>query len=195
MRWASRGGTLFFVWALPGLAAHGSVIRELKHDVSLPLRSLAFPSATVTTADEREESWDVPEGGAPVVERADPAVQLTAGTKLKSTPGMNLLGLGSGFIGPQGSFQIGGAPPDPNASVGATQIVETVNLQLAVFDKATGAPTLGPTFLGSLWSGFNASCSTAADIADPVVVYDKQAGRWLVNIHTLGNPYVICLQF
>jgi len=56
------GGTLFFVWALPGLAAHGSVIRELKHDVSLPLRSLAFPSATVTTADEREESWDVPEG-------------------------------------------------------------------------------------------------------------------------------------
>ena len=82
-----------------------------------------------------------------------------------------------------GEFSNRRCAPDPNASVGATQIVETVNLQLAVFDKATGAPTLGPTFLGSLWSGFNASCSTAADIADPVGVYDKQAGRWLVNIH------------
>jgi hypothetical protein len=183
---------LLFVSSAFGLAAQRSVIREVKHDVSLPLRSLAFPSVTVITADEREELWEAPERGAPVVAQADAVVQETAGTKLKTTPGINLLGLGSGFIGPQGTFQIGGAPPDPNASVGATQIVETVNLQLAVFDKATGAPTLGPTFLGSLWSGFNASCSTAADIADPVVVYDKQAGRWLVNIHTLGNPYVIC---
>ena len=31
-----------------------------------------------------------------------------------------------------------------------------------------------------------------SQLADPVVLYDKQAGRWLVNIHTLGNPYLIC---
>src|ERR1035441_51106 len=183
---------LFFPSTLPGLVAQVSVIRELKHDVPPPLRSMAFASATITTPDESEELWQAQQRGAPVVEHDDPVVQETAVTKLKTTPGMNLLGLGSGFTGPQGSFQIGGAPPDPRSGGGAPQIGETVNLQLAVFDKATGSPTLGPTFIGSLWSGFNASCSTAADIADPVVLYDKQAGRWLVNVHTLGNPYLIC---
>ena len=181
MRRACYPFALFFLAALTGLTAQRSVIRELKHDVSLPLRRIALVSATVITPDEPE-----------AMGQADPVVQQAAGTKLKTIPGMNLLGLGSGFTGPQGPFQIGGAPPDPNASVGATQIVETVNLQLAVFDKATGSPILGPAFIGSLWSGFNASCSSATHIADPVVLYDKQAGRWLLNIHTLGNPYVIC---
>ena len=180
-----------FLAALPGLAAQRIVVRELKHDVSAPLRSMAFASVDIVTPDEPDQ-LEAQHWSAPVVEQADPMVQEKAVGKLKTTPGMNLLGLGSGFTGPQGTFQIGGAPPDPNSSVGATQVVETVNLQMAVFDKATGSVTLGPTFLGSLFSGFNASCSTAADIADPVVIYDKQAGRWLINIHTLANPYVIC---
>jgi hypothetical protein len=62
---------------------------------------------------------------------------------------------------------------------------------LAVFDKTTGSPTLGPIAIPSLWNGFNTQCS-AKLLADPIVLYDKQAGRWLMKVVTLSNPYYTC---
>jgi hypothetical protein len=120
----------------------------------------------------------------------DPVQQKTAGTQLVTIPGLNFLGLGEGFIGPNGTHNPGGVPPDANAAVGATQVVETVNLTLAVFDKTTGTATLGPLFIGALWKSFNAACADGASLADPVVLYDKQAGRWVIKIGTLGTPYL-----
>jgi hypothetical protein len=38
----------------------------------------------------------------------------------------------------------GFVPPDTNASVGATQVVETVNVAYAVYDKTTGAQIMAP---------------------------------------------------
>ena len=176
------------------VSAEVVVIREWKRAVSPPLRDMVFKSGAVAVPDDPDGPDETPEGAVAVVKQADTAVQEKPGTQLKTSPGMNLLGLGSGFTGPQGAFQFPFAPPDPNAAVGATQIVEMVNLSFAVFDKTTGSPVLGPISIASLWDGFSTSCSSTAglSIADPIVLYDKQAGRWVVNIHTLGIPYYSC---
>ncbi len=72
------------------------------------------------------------------------------------------------------------APPDTNGAVGATQYVQSVNIGLQVFDKATGNSVLGPVSVGSLWAGFGGVCETSGD-GDPVVLYDQLAGRWLIS--------------
>ncbi len=66
-----------------------------------------------------------------------------------------------------------GFPPDPNASVGPTQIVEVVNNAFQVFDKS-GRSLLGPSDINTLWSGFGGLCETNP-IGDPIVLYDKAA--------------------
>src|SRR5579859_2858642 len=63
-------------------------------------------------------------------------------------------------------------PPDTNAAVGGNFVVETVNIQIRVFDKTSGAVLLDEdlgTFFGQGTGG------------DPFVVYDDIAQRWYVN--------------
>src|SRR5215469_5966713 len=63
-------------------------------------------------------------------------------------------------------------PPDTNAAVGNNFVVETVNLQIRVFDKTTGAQLLDEplaTFFG------------AFSLSDPYVLYDDLADRWYVS--------------
>jgi hypothetical protein len=190
---AASALTPFLVLTLPAPAQRVQVIRELKHAVSPPLRSLASASGPVASAN-LEDPLEAPEPDRQVAWQDDPVVQKTADTRLAASPGANILGLGAGFTGPQGAFQFSFAPPDPTASVGATQIVETVNLSMAVFDKATLSPILGPISMASLWSGFDASCSATVGlvIADPIVLYDKQASRWVIEIVTMNIPYYSC---
>jgi hypothetical protein len=101
--------------------------------------------------------------------------------------------MGTGFTGPHGTFNFLPPPPDPNASVGDMQIVETVNVFMSIFDKSTGTPVLGPILLAALWNGFNSQCAGQGNgLADPIVLYDKQAGRWLIRDVTLTSPYTTC---
>jgi hypothetical protein len=192
-RLACNAVVMFWFSTLPILAQQVKVIREWQHDVSPPLQSMASEEPAVAVSNDPEQLGEESDGGTLIAGPADPVVQETADGSLGTIPVMNLLGLGSGFTGPQGIFQPSVAPPDANASVGATQVVETVNRELAVFEKSTGSPILGPIFVGILWQGFNAPCVRRYDLADPVVLYDKLANRWLVSIHTLGTPYFICL--
>src|SRR5262249_44891095 len=74
------------------------------------------------------------------------------------------------------------APPDTNASVGATQVVEVVNISYQVFSKFTGRTVFGPAEISSIFSGVPGACGSGPDYTDPVVLYDKAAGRWLVTI-------------
>jgi hypothetical protein len=63
-------------------------------------------------------------------------------------------------------------PPDTNAAVGNNFVVETVNLQIRVFDKTTGNILLDEslaTFFG------------VPPLSDPYVVYDDTADRWYVS--------------
>jgi hypothetical protein len=76
--------------------------------------------------------------------------------------------------------------------VGATQFVQWVNLEYNVYDKTTGAKVLGPIQGNGLWSGFGGGCQTQND-GDPIVLYDKLAGRWFFAQNVFVTPYTICI--
>jgi hypothetical protein len=63
-------------------------------------------------------------------------------------------------------------PPDTNAAVGNSFVVETANLHISIFDKKTGIALRDQplsTFFGAFSGG------------DPYVVYDDNADRWYVS--------------
>jgi hypothetical protein len=126
--------------------------------------------------------------------RRDPVVQRTIGTDIPS-PSANFEAIGQGFSGPSGTFRVTGIPPDTNAAVGATQVVEVVNTAFAVFGKA-GTVLFGPAATNTLWSGFGGSCQTTND-GDGVVRYDALADRWVItqfaNVGSSSGPFFECV--
>jgi hypothetical protein len=85
-------------------------------------------------------------------------------------------------------------PPDPNMAVGPNHIVQIVNVQVAVFDKASGTMHAGyPKTLGSLWSPLGGDCATQ-NAGDPIAQYDAAADRWLITqLGSLSPPYSQCI--
>jgi hypothetical protein len=170
-------------FAITGTArgqANPNVIQQSHNDTSPALSTLAsLPNVPVTTQGSHDqESVQQVFGSVP-----DPVVQTSA-------TGGALIGVSS-FTNILGIPFTGVTPPDPNASIGSTQIVETVNSSLAVFSK-TGATILPPTQIGNIWSGFGGQCDISAtgtnNYADPVVLYDKLASRWFVAVIALPIP-------
>lgn len=167
------------------------VHKEVHHDTSLPLRDLArlAPPPTPHAPKHEAEAWrriPLPAGMEPNVE--DPVLQRTT---IPNTPtvGLSFDGIGQGVAG----FTVGSAPPDTNGAIGATQFVEMVNSSYAVYNKTTGALVLGPVANNTLWAGFGGGCQTNND-GDPVVLYDKIAGRWILTQFSVSTtPYLQCL--
>jgi fibronectin type 3 domain-containing protein len=116
--------------------------------------------------------------------QTDPVVQTAAGPLISTTAGNNFDGVGAN----------GSAPPDTNGAVGATQFVEWVNTEFAVYNKSTGALEYGPVSGNTLWNGFGGPCQTTND-GDPIAQYDKAANRWvmtqLANTSN-GPPFYQC---
>ena len=85
-------------------------------------------------------------------------------------------GLGfNGATGADPNNDCGCLPPDTNAAVGGSWIVETVNTEFVVFDKATGTELFSET-LNSLFAGTGQQSE-----GDVYVVYDPLANRWYVD--------------
>lgn len=179
---------LLLLAGLPGAAQTAKVIHEDNHGLSAPMWSMPHtPPGEELRVRPRPQ---IP-NAHPVasIDQDDPALQETAFPEVATTPGLNVLGLGKGFPG----FSVSVAPPDTNAAVGATQVVETVNQSFAVFNKSTGAIVAGPTTMGSLWANVDSNCSNNNNLSDPVVLYDQMAGRWVVEIITVSSPYKFCM--
>jgi hypothetical protein len=154
----------------------GTVRHETHHDTSPPLSRLA-PVPPNADPGEADAVHRMPNRGKG--HRPDPVVQRRPGARVNATSA-NFDGLGQGFTGPGGPFPAHQAvPPDPNAAVGASQILELVNTGFAVFDK-NGTASYGPAATNTLFSGFGGSCETTDD-GDGVVRYDALAGRWIVT--------------
>ncbi|GAC1353944.1 MAG: hypothetical protein NVSMB42_10970 [Herpetosiphon sp.] len=83
------------------------------------------------------------------------------------------------------------APPDTNGVVGADQYVQTVNSAFQVWSKA-GLSLYGPAQINTIWAGFTGPCEISND-GDPVVMYDKQAARWVITQFTATSPYNECI--
>src|SRR5215471_12991006 len=157
---------------------NAEIIEATAHDISLPLRSMPQVAP-------RQHQMVIPlhrRPGAPIVGTGFDDVLQTlpmpnVGTK-------NLLSF-NGI-----SDRDGVAPPDTNASVGATQVVETVNTSYQVYDKTTGNSILGPNEISSVFAGLTGPCGSSHNFfSDPVVLYDKAAGRWLVTILASTNRF------
>jgi hypothetical protein len=169
------------------------VIREEKHDVSPPLAELH----EMTPAEPHRFSPRMlkilptsPPINSPEASSApDLAAQTAALPPVAANLGLNISGLGQGEYG----FLLEYSPPDTNGAVGATQYVQWVNAEFAVFDKATGALIAGPTEGNSLWHGFGGGCEKNND-GDPIVQYDKIADRWILTQFSVSTlPYTQCV--
>jgi len=163
------------------------VIQEVHHDVSPPLASMPSGGAAVSSSSRHEHPARPLATGRPGLR--DGALQTTTGPRVATTAGLSFAGVGAGDYG----FSPNAAPPDPNLSVGATQVVQWVNESFAVFDKATGALVHGPVAGNMLWSGFGGGCQTNND-GDPIVKYDRISGRWVLTQFSVGTtPYLQCI--
>jgi hypothetical protein len=174
-------------------AAHRSADTgpAVRHDTSPTLRSMAA-HAHHGHGGKKEQDDDPGEERLPhppASQVPDPVVQSNPGGPSAPSTGTNFEGIGAG------NYSITGVPPDPNAAVGSTQIVETVNTAYAVYSKS-GATVLAPTNTNTLWSGFGGSCQSTND-GDAVVRWDTQASRWVVtqfaNVSSSSGPYYECV--
>src|SRR5882762_8338307 len=167
------------------------VIHELKHDVSAPLAELD----RMTPAQPHRFSPrllkilpTVPASNAPEYAVPDVALQQVVLPPVAANLGLNNFGLGQGQYG----FNVELSPPDTNGAVGATQYVQWVNAEFAVFNKVTGALVAGPTDGNAPWAGFGGGCETNND-GDPIVQYDKMANRWILTQFSISTlPYTEC---
>src|SRR2546425_5347821 len=160
--------------------------QAIHHDVSPPLRDI---SGTPGAEGKREKPLRlIPLGLSQNQE--DPVVQGIVNPLVATTSGLNFAGVGNGDYG----FTPNAAPPDTNASVGATQVVQWVNESFAVFDKTTGTILPGfPKAGNSVWAGFGGGCETNND-GDPIVQYDKANNRWILTQFSVSTtPYLQCV--
>ncbi|HTS35841.1 MAG TPA: hypothetical protein VMH04_09230 [Candidatus Solibacter sp.] len=165
------------------------IVHEARRAVSLPVRDLPIATAATQQADE-EELENQREGRFPHavdLERAgypfDAALQLTEPTTINVTMGVN-------FDGVPGVTY---TTSDVNGSVGSTQYVQYTNWRFAVYNKSTGAKVAGPTAEATLFAPLGGPCGKSND-GDIIVLYDKQANRWVLSHHAVvkTGPFYQC---
>jgi hypothetical protein len=166
-----------------GNARGFSPLLSVQQGMSRPLRELP-PAATAAGRSPRQLTVKHPGHGGGSG-NTDSAVQSSATVPLGATVTESFQGVGV----------TNSIPPDPNGSAGATEFVETVNSRMTVFSKSyPNSPILGPIAINSLWSAYAAPCA-GTDVSDPVVLYDKQAGQWvLMQLASVSAaPYYVCV--
>ena len=111
--------------------------------------------------------------GTPKVDDPVAGRPRTDGEPVAPEPVVDLDGLSSIIVG----------PPDTEGAVGPDHYVQAVNIQFRVFDKQ-GEPLTDPIASNSLWAGTGSGCE--GDLyADPIVMYDEAADRWVLSYISL----------
>src|SRR6266702_3032218 len=161
----------------------------VKHDISPPLRDIKPlpPQAGPPRVIPLRTIPHVPF----VSSVADPVMQSLPGPAIVTASGVNMDGVSDAAQSAASLVLV--APPDTNGAVGATQYVQWVNLAFAVYDKGTGNKVFGPVTGNTIWAGFGGACATS-NSGDPIVQYDKAAGRWVMTQPVFsGPPYYQCV--
>ncbi|MFL6207693.1 MAG: hypothetical protein ACJ74W_02520 [Pyrinomonadaceae bacterium] len=165
-------------------ADRAAVLRPDHEDVSVPLREIA-PKRHVSTNPEHELKRLPAQAAGGRDTLAPNGTSTSAATTIS---GLNFDGVGVG-----GGYTPDAAPPDTNGAVGATQYVQWVNEDFAVYDKLTGTKLYGPAAGNTLWSGFGGPCQSFND-GDPIAQYDKAANRWVMTQFAVSSqPYTQCI--
>jgi fibronectin type 3 domain-containing protein len=157
-------------------------VSPVAHAVSRPLREIPAERSNPThPAKPLRRPTPAQGASAPSATASinDPVVQSSA---TASSPSM------SSSLNFDGIAADGVIPPDTNASVGATQVVQIVNVEYAIYDKTTGAQIASPSAIHTIFKALGAPCGTD-DGGDPVVLYDKLAGRWVISQSQANSDY------
>jgi hypothetical protein len=170
----------------------GSGVYNGKSPAVSELPLLPVPPTTSITARDNENLHPTTTSS----NAKDPVVQKSKGTGPISNPISNFDGICLPFGPPcDQASSCSCLPPDTNGEVGATQYVQTVNSDFAVYSK-TGSVLRGATPINQLWAGTDSECANHND-GDPVVVYDQLAKRWLVSefiaLPKSGEQYGECI--
>jgi hypothetical protein len=136
------------------------------------------PAPVVTTVNARDSEHLTAAKGS--TDAKDPVIQKKKGAGPLSAPLASFDGICLPFGPPcaEGS-SCSCLPPDTNGAAGATQFVQMVNSDFAVYSK-TGSVLRHATPIKDLWSSAGGECANHND-GDPVVLYDQYAGRWLLS--------------
>jgi hypothetical protein len=160
--------------------------RATRFAVSPPLRELAKlpPHAPYGIREEMD--------GGPVHVNFHPGRVLKPGVdpvEQKSSGGPSAISVGLGITGisRRGPYW----PPDTNAAVGDTQVVEWVNVEYAVYNKTTGALEAGPFNGNLLWQALGGDCYNENN-GDIIAQWDKVNHRWLLaqNFFNAGSGFL-----
>src|SRR5215470_11168656 len=190
MRMKRLVGLRFAVLALAGLSlmvaplgaqsqAGPEVVYEIYHDTSRPVREYssespaAAPALRVHPLPRR-----ILPGAGPA--QADAVEQVFALPTVSVTISHNFDGIPDSANG-----KFVHLPPDENLAVGATQVVEVINVAYQVFNKSTGASVQAPKQISGIFTGVGGLCGqgpSSPNYTDPIVLYDRQAGRWFIAI-------------
>ena len=175
----------FSLFAASAFAAGPDVLKNARHDTSLPLGQLALAARAPSNGADREMAEPRATRAPFATGRAD-EVARTLSSPLEGVS--TVLGFdGQSAADNRRVFGFAFVPPDTNGAVGATQYVQMVNVTIAVYSKRDGSLQLGPAPIHSLWSGFGGLCenggetATYSDGGDPIVLYDHLANRWMVS--------------
>jgi hypothetical protein len=170
--------------ALPAGAAPAADVAGTGAGIARPVNAATLPAAGLRVVDPAAPvQQDLRANRATAPSRPDAPSRGTKPSIPAQSNGVNTTGVRaitpqvsvvSNFAGLDQAAGCGNCqPPDVNAAVGATQIVETVNNTLRVYSK-TGVTAC--TFLLSSFLG------TTDSLTDPRVLYDNLNARWLFSI-------------
>ena len=119
----------------------------------------------------------------------DPLLQVQAQTPALKNFSVPLLNFGGGGF-------TGVAPPDTVGDVGGVYYIQSTNASggstFRIFDKQTGALTVGPLTMDSLGAQAPGITNCSKGAGDPIVLYDRLASRWLFSeFSDLGNKLCV----
>jgi len=144
-----------------------TVINEVKHDTSPPLRDIP-PAPAQVGKEENENRNPFP---VPHTNVKDPVVQNFFGPLAMPTPILTFEGM---------TNQCGGCtPPDTNGDVGPNNYIQIVNEAFEIWDK-NGNVIQTARQINTIFSGFGGLCQNTSK-GDPIVLYDSLADRWLIS--------------
>jgi hypothetical protein len=96
----------------------------------------------------------------------------------RTTPSVTIY---NSFSGLDFNQSQGSAPPDTNAAAGPSNIVETVNQEVAIYGRTPGQATTDS--FRNFWytAGGLPQTSPTSFLSDPVVTYDDHVGRFIIG--------------
>ena len=143
----------------------------------LPVSELKFPGQEIHEPGPRPLRLKAQTGPW---RQEDPVLQKEVRPLVAASQGISFAGIPSpGYV-----------PSDSNMAIGPNYIVEVVNVQFAVYNK-NGTTLAGPTDIQTLFNPLGGNCG--GTVGDPIVLYDRQADRWVITMIGAASSYAECV--